>query len=99
MWPFAVGQLIAHHRRGQRWSSVSSWLEVIDRGVSPQHLHQLSCEVSMKNGFFGIIVGCALALLACVTVTHSQTVTGTITGEVTDPSGAVIAGARVLAHN
>ena len=53
----------------------------------------------MRNRFFGIIVGCALTLFACVPVIHSQTVTGTITGEVTDPSGAVVAGARVSAHN
>ncbi len=53
----------------------------------------------MRKGIFRIIVGCALAPLACVPVIHGQTVTGNITGEVTDPSGAVVAGAQVLAHN
>src|SRR5690348_10281494 len=53
----------------------------------------------MRNRFFGIIVGCALALFAYVPVIHGQTVTGTVTGEVTDPNGAVVVGAQVLAHN
>ena len=53
----------------------------------------------MRKGIFGIIVGCAIGLLACVPVIHGQTVTGNITGEVTDQSGAVVAGAQVLAHN
>ncbi|MES2221112.1 MAG: carboxypeptidase regulatory-like domain-containing protein [Acidobacteriota bacterium] len=34
-----------------------------------------------------------------VSAAVAQTVTGTITGEVTDPSGAVISGAQVIAHN
>jgi hypothetical protein len=40
----------------------------------------------------------ALALLACFPVS-AQTVTGTITGQVTDPTGAILAGARVTARN
>ncbi|HTJ29881.1 MAG TPA: carboxypeptidase regulatory-like domain-containing protein [Acidobacteriaceae bacterium] len=44
-----------------------------------------------------------LALVAvlglCLPVTHAQTVTGAVTGTVTDPSGAVVAGAKVTAHN
>ena len=34
-----------------------------------------------------------------VSAAVAQTVTGTITGEVTDPSGAVVSGAQVVAHN
>jgi hypothetical protein len=45
----------------------------------------------------GILI--ALAALFCAPAMHAQTVTGTITGTVTDPSGAVVAGASVLAHN
>jgi hypothetical protein len=41
----------------------------------------------------------ALAALFCTQALVAQTVTGTITGVVTDPSGAVVAGASVLAHN
>ena len=52
----------------------------------------------MKKSFVGMIVGCAIAIIALVPVGLSQTVTGAITGEVTDPSGAVIAGAKVTAH-
>jgi Carboxypeptidase regulatory-like domain len=42
------------------------------------------------------MLGCALALCA---VANGQTVTGSVTGEVTDPSGAVVAGAHVVATN
>ena len=43
----------------------------------------------------------ALLLLSFLTVTSAfaQNVTGTITGTVTDPSGAVVAGAAVTAEN
>src|ERR1700722_10670973 len=44
----------------------------------------------------GIVI--AMAALFC-TPMHAQTVTGNITGIVTDPSGAVVAGASVLADN
>jgi len=37
--------------------------------------------------------------MASISVSLGQTVTGSITGEVTDPSGAVIPGATVTAHN
>jgi hypothetical protein len=53
----------------------------------------------MKTNLPQIAFGCALALSACIAIAHGQTVTGSITGEVTDPSGAVVAGARVAAHN
>jgi Carboxypeptidase regulatory-like domain/TonB-dependent Receptor Plug Domain/TonB dependent receptor len=53
----------------------------------------------MKTNFLRIVFGCAFALLACIAIAHGQTVTGSITGEVTDPSGAVVSGAQVVAHN
>jgi hypothetical protein len=53
----------------------------------------------MRTSLFQIMLGCALALCACMPAAIAQTVTGSITGEVTDPSGAVITGARVSAHN
>ena len=41
-----------------------------------------------------------LMLIVCLAVClHSQTVTGTLEGRVTDSSGAVIAGARLEAKN
>jgi Carboxypeptidase regulatory-like domain len=49
----------------------------------------------MKTNLFRLL----FILLACATLARSQNVTGNITGEVTDPSGAVIAGARVTAQN
>jgi hypothetical protein len=52
----------------------------------------------MKKSLIGILVGCALAMLAFVPVGRAQTVTGAITGEVTDPTGAVVPGAKVIAH-
>ncbi len=52
----------------------------------------------MKTSFLrSVLFGCALAL--CVSLAAGQTVTGAITGEVTDPSGAVVPGAQVVALN
>ncbi len=56
-------------------------------------------EVTMKTNLPRILLGCALTLLLYVPLAIAQTVTGSITGQVTDPTGAVIAGARVVAHN
>jgi hypothetical protein len=48
----------------------------------------------------GVVVGCLLAAICLVVpVAMAQTVTGTVTGIVTDKSGAVIRGAQVVAHN
>ena len=41
----------------------------------------------------------AVAFLFCSVAVYAQTVTGTITGLVTDQVGAVIPGASVVAHN
>jgi len=49
------------------------------------------------NSIPRVFFGCALAL--CASLAAGQTVTGSITGEVTDPSGAVVPGARVVAAN
>jgi hypothetical protein len=53
----------------------------------------------MKTKLFRIVFGCALALAACIPAAIAQTVTGAITGDVTDPTGAVIPSAQVVAHN
>jgi len=48
----------------------------------------------------GAIAGVAVMLLLwCQPAAWSQSVTAAITGTVTDPSGAVVAGAHVVAHN
>ena len=44
-------------------------------------------------------VGSLIAVLLCVGTGAAQTVTGAVTGTVTDPSGAVIPGATVVAIN
>lgn len=50
------------------------------------------------KSFLSVLLGCALAL--CVSVgAAAQTVTGSITGEVTDQSSAVVPGANVVANN
>jgi hypothetical protein len=52
----------------------------------------------MKSKLFRILSVSVLALSACLPAMLAQTVTGSITGVVTDSSGAVITGARVVAH-
>jgi hypothetical protein len=44
-------------------------------------------------------LGFALALSLCLLRVHAQTVTGSITGTITDQSGAAIANAHITAHN
>jgi hypothetical protein len=51
----------------------------------------------MRRIFFRLIA-CALAFSASVPAVRSQVVTGAVTGEVSDPTGAVVPGARVTAH-
>jgi hypothetical protein len=53
----------------------------------------------MKTNFPRLIFGCTLVMLLCISIALGQTVTGSITGEVTDPSGAIVPGAQVTAHN
>jgi hypothetical protein len=56
-------------------------------------------EASMKMRFLRLLFGCTFAMLACISIALGQTVTGSVTGVVTDPSGAVVTGAQVVAHN
>lgn len=53
----------------------------------------------MKKMLHRLIFGGALAAWMCISIAVAQTVTGAITGEVTDPSGAVVPNALVVAHN
>ena len=53
----------------------------------------------MKTGLIRMWVGSLIAVLLCVATGAAQTVTGSVTGTVTDPSGAVIPGATVVAIN
>ncbi|HEY1901517.1 MAG TPA: carboxypeptidase-like regulatory domain-containing protein [Terracidiphilus sp.] len=53
----------------------------------------------MKIRFSRLVLGCAFTMMACISMALGQSVSGSITGEVTDPSGAVVAGATVAAHN
>lgn len=52
----------------------------------------------MRKRLIGMIAGCLFALPVLLPSAHAQMVTGAITGEITDPSGAVIPGAKVTAH-
>ena len=52
----------------------------------------------MKIRSLRLVLGCTLTLMAGVPLSIGQSVNGSITGGVTDPSGAVVAGAHVVAH-
>jgi len=54
---------------------------------------------TMLTKLFRSLLGCGVAALLCSSMAFGQTVTGSITGTVTDPSGAVVAGAVVNAGN
>jgi hypothetical protein len=56
-------------------------------------------EAFMNTRLLRIVFGCTLTIMACISMAFGQSVNGSITGEVTDPSGAVIAGAHVVAHS
>src|ERR1700722_17257565 len=53
----------------------------------------------MKIAFLRMVQGCVCAVLLGTSFAYGQSVTGSIAGTVTDPSGAVVAGATVTAHN
>jgi hypothetical protein len=54
----------------------------------------------MRTKSFQYFMGCAVAALALAPLNaHAQTVTGSITGEVTDPSGAVVPHAHILVES
>jgi len=53
----------------------------------------------MKTNFFRILVVSLVAVLAGGALALAQTVTGTVTGIISDPTGAVIPGATVVIHN
>jgi hypothetical protein len=53
----------------------------------------------MKMSFLKMLFGCCFAMWMCVPIAMAQTVTGSITGTITDPAGAVIPGAEIVAHN
>jgi hypothetical protein len=53
----------------------------------------------MKINLLRLVFGSTFALLACLPLALCQSVTGSITGQVADPTGAVVSGAHVTAHN
>jgi hypothetical protein len=53
----------------------------------------------MTKNLLKLLGGAHAAVLICAVSAGAQTVTGTVTGEVTDPSGAVVPGARAVVHN
>ena len=53
----------------------------------------------MKKNLIQITLAVVFAALMCIPAALAQTVTGSIAGTVTDPSGAVVSGAQVVAHN
>ncbi len=53
----------------------------------------------MKSNSLRLLIASLFTLFVCIPMARSQSVTGTIIGQVTDPTGAVISGARVVAHD
>jgi hypothetical protein len=53
----------------------------------------------MRTHLLRYFIGCSLAALLFWSFASAQTVTGSVTGQVTDPSGALISGATVTAEN
>lgn len=53
----------------------------------------------MKTNVVRTLIGCLPAITMGATLAHAQTVAATVTGIISDPSGAVISGAKVTAHN
>ena len=53
----------------------------------------------MKTNFLRMLVGSLAVVSLCATLAVAQTARGTVTGTITDSSGAVVAGASVVAHN
>ena len=53
----------------------------------------------MKINLFKTLFLTMVAALICCTAAQAQTVTGAITGTITDPNDAVVPGAQVVAHN
>jgi hypothetical protein len=53
----------------------------------------------MRTNTLRLIVGILVTSLFCMPIALGQTVTGSITGQVTDPSGAIVVGAKVTAEN
>lgn len=53
----------------------------------------------MRTSLLGVLTGSFVAMATCAPVATAQAVTGGVTGLITDPSGAVIPGAQVIAHN
>src|SRR5579863_1902942 len=56
-------------------------------------------RILMRTTFFRYFVESLLGLALCCSFASGQTVTGSITGQVTDPSGALVSGATVIAEN
>jgi hypothetical protein len=53
----------------------------------------------MKTRLLRLVLGSTFALMASVSLALGQSVTGSVSGEITDPTGAVVSGARVTAHS
>ena len=53
----------------------------------------------MNTNFLRLVLGFAFTMTVGLSIAFGQTVTGSITGVVTDPSGAFLSGAHVSAHN
>src|ERR1700758_4653781 len=53
----------------------------------------------MRNTLSYIVGICLVSIVLCLSSAMGQTVTGSITGVITDPSGAVVAGAKVISEN
>jgi hypothetical protein len=67
--------------------------------LRPRLIQNEPSEDAMRMKPFNLLCGTLAVSVLCISATHAQTVTGTVTGLVTDTTGAVIPGAQVVAHN
>jgi hypothetical protein len=72
---------------------------LVDRGIEYRFIPGDRQPWSVKRGISMGRVSLLAVLLSCASLGFGQTGLATVTGTVTDPSGAPVAGAPIIVHN